>query len=57
METLGMEIVKAHRVVAWVKGGQTQEVTGSWTYGFRKTSVGWQVVQSNGTHIGLSYDD
>ena len=43
--------------VAWIKDGETQEVTGSWTYVFRKTAAGWQVVQSNGTHIGFSYDD
>ncbi len=43
---------------AWVKDDQTQEVTGSWTYVFRKTAAGWQVVQSNGTHIGgLNYYD
>ena len=42
---------------AFVKDGETQEVTGSWTYVFRKSAVGWQVVQSNGTHIGFSYDD
>lgn len=41
---------------SFIKDGETQKVTGSWTYVFRKTSAGWQVVQSNGTHVGLSYD-
>jgi ketosteroid isomerase-like protein len=43
--------------VAFVEDGETKKVTGSWTYVFRKSAVGWQVVQSNGTHIGFSYDD
>ena len=43
--------------VSFIKEGETLEMTGSWTYVFRKTSAGWQVVQSNGTHVGWSYDD
>lgn len=42
---------------SFIKDGETQKVTGSWTYVFRKTSAGWQVVQSNGTHVGWSYDE
>ncbi len=42
---------------ARIDDGETKEVTGSWTYVFRKTTAGWQVVQSNGTHIGFNYDD
>jgi ketosteroid isomerase-like protein len=42
---------------SFVKDGETREVTGSWTYVFRKTEAGWQVVHSNGHHIGLSYDE
>ncbi len=41
---------------SFIKDGETEKVTGSWTYVFRKTSAGWQVVQSNGTHVGWSYD-
>ncbi len=42
---------------ARIEDGETKEVTGSWTYVLRKTAAGWQVVQSNGTHIGFNYDD
>ena len=42
---------------SFIKGGETVKITGSWTYVFRKTSAGWQVVQSNGTHVGWSYDE
>lgn len=40
---------------ASIVGGDTLEVKGSWTYVFRKSESGWQVVTSNGHHIGLSY--
>ncbi len=43
--------------VSFIKDGETVKITGSWTYVFRKTSAGWQVVQSNGTHVGWSYDE
>ena len=42
---------------AFIENGKTRKVTGSWTYVFRKSESGWQVVMSNGTHIGLSYDE
>ena len=42
---------------AFWKEGEKVESTGSWTYVFRKTVAGWQVVQSNGHHIGFSYED
>lgn len=42
---------------AFIEGGETRKVKGSWTYVFRKTQSSWQVVMSNGTHIGLSYDE
>lgn len=41
---------------AAIRNRETQEVRGSWTYVFRKAESGWQVVHSNGTHIGWSYD-
>jgi hypothetical protein len=40
---------------ASIVGVDTLEVKGSWTYVFRKSKSGWQVVTSNGHHIGLSY--
>ena len=42
---------------AWISDGETQEVQGSWTYVFRKSESGWQVVHSNGTQIGWTYDE
>lgn len=42
---------------AFIENGETRKVTGSWTYVMRKSELGWQVVVSNGTHIGLSYDE
>jgi ketosteroid isomerase-like protein len=42
---------------AFIENGETRKVTGSWTYVFRKSELGWQVVMSNGHHIGLSYDE
>ena len=42
---------------SFVENGETRKVTGSWTYVFRKSELGWQVVMSNGHHIGLSYDE
>lgn len=42
---------------AWINAGKKQEVTGSWTYVFRRTQAGWQVVHSNGTHRGLDYSE
>ena len=42
---------------AFIENGETRTVTGSWTYVLRKSDLGWQVVMSNGTHIGLSYDE
>ncbi len=42
---------------AWVRDGETHEIQGSWTYVFRKSDSGWQVVHSNGAHIGWTYDE
>ena len=42
---------------AFIENGETRKVTGSWTYVFRKSELGWKVVMSNGTHVGLSYDE
>jgi ketosteroid isomerase-like protein len=42
---------------SFVQNGETRIVPGSWTYVFRKSDLGWQVVMSNGTHIGFSYDE
>lgn len=42
---------------SYVEDGETHKVTGSWTYVLRKTEAGWQVVHSNGHHIGFSYDE
>jgi ketosteroid isomerase-like protein len=42
---------------AFMENSETRKVTGSWTYVFRKSESCWQVVMSNGTHIGLSYDE
>lgn len=42
---------------AFIQNGETRQVTGSWTYVLRKSDLSWQVVMSNGTHLGLSYDE
>lgn len=42
---------------AFIENGETRTFTGSWTYVFRKSESKWKVVMSNGTHIGLSYDE
>ena len=42
---------------AFIENVETHKVTGSWTYVFRKSELGWKVVMSNGTHVGLSYDE
>ena len=43
---------------SFVEDGETRTVTGSWTYVLRKTdAAGWQVVHSNGHHVGFRYDD
>ena len=41
--------------VATVTDGEKNEISGSWTYVFRKSESGWQVIQSNGAHVGLNY--
>lgn len=43
--------------MSFISQGDTTEVTGSWTYVFRRTEAGWKVITSNGTHVGLSYEN
>lgn len=42
---------------AFIEGGETRTVKGCWTYVFRKSELGWQVVVSNGTHTGIKWDE
>ena len=43
--------------MSFISQGDTTNIRGSWTYVFRRTEAGWKVITSNGTHIGLSYED